>query len=138
MQHDATHPEQVALSSVQEKALMALLSGKTMTDAATDAGVHRSTIHRWINEPAFLAELNSRRIDQHSAMEEQLALLLRKAIETVESAIESGDAKVALTVLQGAGLLAGRRRYIGSTDPEQIQLDQAIAQQDKELINLFQ
>jgi len=41
----------------QRKAIYALVSGDTITDAADKAGVSRKTVHTWLEEPGFLGEL---------------------------------------------------------------------------------
>jgi transposase-like protein len=45
-----------SLTPAQDTAIVALLAGKTITDAATAAGVDRATVHRWLKDDlAFLA-----------------------------------------------------------------------------------
>ena len=51
-----------SLSPAQIAAVGAMLAGKTITDAAADAGVDRATVHRWGREDfAFQAAINAGR-----------------------------------------------------------------------------
>ena len=56
---DKSEP-QFKLTAAKETA-EALISGSTITEASTASGVDRSTVHRWLREPDFLAFYNSRR-----------------------------------------------------------------------------
>ena len=53
----------------QEKFLQALLLGKSIVDAAKDAGIAERTAHRWLGDPAFQAERKAR--EEALAKEEQ-------------------------------------------------------------------
>lgn len=110
------------LTCVQALALNALTEGKAVSDSALVADVSRTTVHRWLKESAaFQAAYNARRADARAAHESKLDALLGKAILVVEGALDSGDARVALTVLQGTGMLSGKRSFVGSDDPEVIE-----------------
>lgn len=108
------------VSPAQEAAIAALLAGKTVTEAAQAAQVHRSTVHRWLGEPIVIAELNSRRLEHQSALGDLLMKLQTKAVVAVERALDAGDARVAIAVLRGSGILDGRQRRIGTTDPDEL------------------
>ena len=77
MPQNATEGE---LSTNQEKALAALLAGHTATEAASIAGVHRSTVHRWLKEPEFLAEHNRQKAEIQAAVTGRLNALQLTAI----------------------------------------------------------
>ena len=106
------------LNPSEEMALGALLAGRTVTEAAEAANVHRSTVHRWSNDEHFRAEFNSRRTELQTAMEEQIHQLQETAVGVVEGALAHENVNVALALLKGTGLVDGRKRAIGSTDPE--------------------
>src|SRR5438046_1747190 len=66
MQQNATPAG--TLSGTQERALTMLLSGKSITDAATAAEVDRTTVHRWLKEDfGFQAALNRGRRELREA-----------------------------------------------------------------------
>jgi hypothetical protein len=127
--------QQVAtpLSSSQETALQALLAGESVTAAAKTAKVNRSTLHRWLNDPDFLATLNLARHETRTNQEHRLAILANGAVEAVEQAIEQGDLRAALAVLRGVGLLSGQPAPIGPADPAQIRVDQSRRERSHEL-----
>jgi hypothetical protein len=89
------------LSAAQEKAIEALLAGKSVTEAAIAAAVNRTTLHRWLNDPRFGIELNRSRRELREAMRARLLALGSKAIDAVERSIVEGDANAALAVLKG-------------------------------------
>ena len=127
-QQDAT-----SLSSSQETALRGLLSGETVSAAAKTANVNRSTVHRWLKDPDFLAALNSYRSELRDTQHHRLARLASKAIDVVEQALEDGDIRAALALLRGSGLLPGQVPPTGPTNADQIRHDQAEEKMNFEL-----
>ena len=123
------------LPANQEKALAALLAGHTATDAASIAGVHRSTVHRWLKEPEFLAEHNRQKGEIRDAVTGRINALQLTAIEAVESAIGQGDARIALAVLKGTGVLDGNRLSVGPTDPERIIKNERAREREQEMLD---
>jgi hypothetical protein len=104
-----------------------------MTDAADAALVSRATVHRWMHDPVFLAAFNGRRSEAVASVRANLLRLQDKALSAVEDAIDSGDSRVALAVLRGAGLLDGQAQHFGSDDPEQIAKGQRAAAREQEM-----
>jgi len=108
-----------ALSPGQVAALEALLAGRTVTEAATVAGVDRTTVHAWLrSDYAFQAAYNRGRRDLQEQTHARLMTLAEKAVGCVEGALAKGDEKTALAVLRGLGLLSGVPAKPGSDDPE--------------------
>src|SRR3954466_14149234 len=61
------------LTPPQSRAVAALASGATISAAAVAAGVSRPTVYAWIDKvPAFVAELNRERAEQHEAIRGEL------------------------------------------------------------------
>jgi transposase-like protein len=112
-------PPASVLEPAQMVALEALLSGQTVTDAAAAAGVNRTTLHRWLREHFhFQAELNAARLALRQASFVRLDALAERALEVLQQSLSTGnDARVAIEVLKGAGLLGGDRQ-IGATNAE--------------------
>jgi AcrR family transcriptional regulator len=122
---------QATPTPAQEAALTALLTGKSVTDAAAAAGVGRTTVYRWLaHDPAFQASLNQRRQEMQDALQARLMLLAVKAVDAVERALDAGNSKAALALLAGLGLLPGSLPRIGETDAAEIVLDRARDKQD--------
>ena len=123
MQHNATQIED--LTPAQHLALEALLAGRTVTDAAAAAQVDRTTLHRWLKDDmAFQAAFNRGKRELRDAAHVRLMQVAAKAVDCVEQAVESRDAKTALAVLRGLGLLDGNPE-IGSDDPATLASERA-------------
>ena len=73
-----------------------LLAGQTKRQAAEAVGVNASTLSAWLQEPAFVAQLNARRKDVHQANTERLRDMASKAIDVIEQALESENEAVKL------------------------------------------
>ncbi len=109
--HHATFGED--LSPAQQQALAALLAGRTVTAAATEAGVDRTTIYRWLRDPyraAFRRALELGRRELRQAMEARLLALASKAADCLEGTLTNGGGKAALALLKALGLLPGQPR----------------------------
>ena len=110
------------LTPAQETAIAALLAGKTITDAAADAGVDRATVHRWLREDfTFTAAFNAGRRELREGVQTRLERLAEKAAAAVERAIDNGDVKAALEILKGLQVLAPVP--MGSEDPGELAED---------------
>lgn len=135
LRQDATAGVGAELSPSQETALESLLAGRTLCEAANEAGVNRSTLHRWRKEPVFMAALNRRRAESREAAEATLERLRTKALEVTEQALDAGDRTVALAVLRGLGMLDGKKPSVGSDDPQRIAKDQESTARTHELLD---
>ena len=88
---------------------MALLAGCTSAEAAQHVGVHRNTVHRWQSrDRAFQQALRHGQQELRQAVEAQLMAMAGDAANCTERAIAAGDARIALQLLKGLGLLAGQ------------------------------
>ena len=117
------------LSKSQLSALQALLTGSTVTLAASAAGVARTTVHRWLRDDwAFQAELNRERREIRDAIRSQLLRAAESAVRSVSRAVDEGDIRVAMDVLKGLGLLGARIQIeIGDDDPAALEEEARIA-----------
>jgi hypothetical protein len=131
------------LTAQQERVLEPLLAGETVTAAAELVGVDRSTVHRWLREDShFQAAYNQRRRELQQAHRSRLLVMVGAAINTVQHAVETGDVRVALKVLDSLGILSPIA--VGADDVAQIEktaewaeLAAARQQQDLELQRLL-
>jgi hypothetical protein len=70
------------LTPIQETAIASLLAGKTVTDAAADAGVDRATVHRWLREHfGFRAALNAGRRELRKSVQTRLERLAERGAD---------------------------------------------------------
>jgi hypothetical protein len=86
------------LTPKQRKAVEALLSTGEVSAAAKEAEVSRATLHRWLNEPAFLGavrDAESRALDDLSRV---LVRLGRTAAATLAKAMNDPTAPYATRV----------------------------------------
>lgn len=77
------------LTTNQRVAIAALLSSKTIGDAARLAGCGERTLYTWLGDPDFRAELNAAEGEVIDAATRRLIALQDKAIATLESILTS-------------------------------------------------
>jgi hypothetical protein len=102
----------------QRVAVLALLAGSTLSAAAEAAGVDRRTIHRWKQDPQFVAILNEKRHELASASIQALRALAPLAVVVVRELML--DRRVSPAVRLRAALEVIDLVYedrIGPTDP---------------------
>jgi hypothetical protein len=124
MPRKATKSEDVGLPPVQEKALAALLAGKTVVAAAADANVSRESVFRWLRDPVFVAAYNTAKIDLRDAARAELRTLTGAAVNRLRTILTDPNLpptalptqlRAALAVLEMVG--AATPEDIGSSDP---------------------
>jgi transposase-like protein len=90
----------------QTLAVDLLASGMTVSEAARQVGVDRSTVHRWRNDPVFLSELEDRRQELIDSMLDQHLLAGRmataKLVESMESSQEGIALRAAIELYRGS------------------------------------
>jgi AcrR family transcriptional regulator len=104
-----------ALTPVQAQVVQALAQGISITAAASAAGVHRSTVHNWLNnQKEFATAVQEAREDYVTILRDELRDLSRIALATVRQLLEDPKtstgtrAKLALAVLQRPQYATGR------------------------------
>ena len=119
------------LPAAQFAALDALLSGRTATDAASAAGVSRTTLYNWLGKDyRFQAALNRGRRDLRQAVACRADQLASEAAECVVQAVRKGDVRAALEILKRANIFAASR--IGSDDEAVLRHEDEKRQVDRE------
>ena len=80
------------LTATQEKALLLLASGETVTATGEAVGVSRQTVSEWANrDPEFIAALNSVRQEVLDAGADRLRNMEGAALDAVEAGINSEE-----------------------------------------------
>src|SRR5436189_134512 len=85
-----------------------LMAGARVTDVARQLGADPSTLHRWLNDPIFVAELEARRDEIVESMLDQHLLASRMATAKLMGLIDSPNEQIALRA--AAILYAGGQR----------------------------
>ncbi|MGD0460891.1 MAG: hypothetical protein ABSB74_00220 [Tepidisphaeraceae bacterium] len=120
------------LGAEQQTALELLLAGKSIVETARSAGVSRMAIYRWLkHDAAFQAAYNQWRDQLQESCRSRLQALTDKATDALEKALEAGDARTALQLLKGLGMI--KERPAGATDAEEIKKTLAMEEKRREL-----
>jgi hypothetical protein len=95
------------LSSAQAQVIAALAQGRTITDAARDAGLHRTTIHTWFrDQPVFKTAFEEAQREYVAILHDGMRDLAARAVETLRNLLDdpktppSVRLRTALAVLQ--------------------------------------
>jgi hypothetical protein len=99
------HPlPQRGLSARQERVAELLASGTSVTDAAGQVGVDRSTISRWHADPDFVCAVNTRQSEIWFGTLSRLRMLTGKALDVLDSTLDDvanpNRLKAALEILR--------------------------------------
>lgn len=77
--------------AVRERAIVALLSEKTVTDAAAKAGVNEKTLRHWLSEAAFKVEFATARQVAFDAGIHRVQALTARAVDTLAELLDDTD-----------------------------------------------
>ena len=108
--HNSSHFAPISdadLSPAQAQVIKSLARGQTVTAAAEDAGVHRTTIHHWIrSEPAFKVAAEIARTEYAAELNDGLRELAIRAVLALHDLLQDVSTphavrlKTALAILQ--------------------------------------
>jgi hypothetical protein len=99
-------PQPDALRPEQRSALTMILAGKSVIQAAEALEISRGTVHRWLREsPAFRAAFNAWQNELEESCRARLLALTDTATSAIQKALEAGDARLAMKLLQKLGLI---------------------------------
>lgn len=96
----------------QERAIVALLTHPTITDAANEVGVSRRTLHRWLQDPDFQMALQAALDAQSAALGHAMAGLAQQAVETLQAVLIDPKAPPGVRVRAALGVLGQRRQFL--------------------------
>ena len=107
------------MSVEQLNAIDVLVQGRTDQETAETVGVARETVTRWRNDnPHFAAQLNRQRRLIWGNSHDRLWALASKAVDTLDTALQNGDARAAVEVLKAVGLYGQLPPPSGPEDAE--------------------
>ena len=108
--HNSSHFAPISdanLTPAQAKVIKSLARGQTVTAAAEDAGVHRTTIHHWIRtEPAFKIAVETAQSEYAAELNDGVRELAARALLTLHDLLQDISTphavrlKTALAILQ--------------------------------------
>ncbi|WP_036489725.1 helix-turn-helix domain-containing protein [Myxosarcina sp. GI1] len=102
-------------------AIAALASGKTINQAATEAGVNERTIDRWLKKPEFKAELRSIVTTTYRSQLNQLQSLLCRGIERLSQILDDEQTTAPDIIRTVHLLLSAADRYQESSLTERVE-----------------
>src|SRR4051812_155178 len=101
------HPTRQDLTPKQRKAVEALLATGEVKAAASEVGIHRDTLHRWLADPGFLAAVREAEAEALDELSRLLVRLGRTAVATVATAM-SDPATPPATKVRAADIALNR------------------------------
>ena len=111
--------EDSPLSVEQLNAIDILVQGRTDQETAETVGVARETVTRWRNDnPHFAAQINRQRRLIWGCSHDGLRALASRAVDTLDLALQNGDARAAVEVLKAVGLYGKVQPPSGPEDAE--------------------
>ena len=122
---EANGPEAPDLTPAQCRAVAALAGSATVAAASSAAGVSRPTVYAWAaTVPAFSAEQNRARAEQHEAIRGELRDLATAAVRTLRELVESPATPPAVRLRAALAVLASvGSEAVGPTDPADVEAD---------------
>ncbi|HTM49973.1 MAG TPA: SEC-C metal-binding domain-containing protein [Bryobacteraceae bacterium] len=104
------------LSPTQAQVAAALARGQTITAAAQQAGIHRTTVHHWLrNDPRFEAAVHSARREYAQTVNDDLLELTARALLTLRRLLDDPTTAPALQLKAALEIL---KRSSGWSRPE--------------------
>ncbi len=88
------------------RVITALLSGRSQAEAADDAGISKTTVKRWLKNPAFARDLAAAQEDLLSQIGRRLTSVTLKGIKGLEAVLDDTGTKAAVRVAAGRAAVA--------------------------------
>ena len=132
-QANATDSRKAALSPRQTLSLPYIAATASLTAGARAARIHRATLHRWMTDSNFRAELERLRQDAEALARVELQGLVLKSISTLAELLEDSNPTVRGAAVRSAlsnALKIGENRDL-RRQLELIENAQAMARQQR-------
>jgi len=102
----SSHSSNENLSPVQAQVIAALAEGVTVSGAARQAGIHRTTIHHWIrNHAEFKAAAAQAQAEYAAALSDEMRELSARALKTLYDLIARSDISPAVRLKAALAVL---------------------------------
>jgi transposase len=100
------------LSASQSQVIAALAAGRSIAAAAREAGVHRSTIHLWVNnQPPFAEALADAQQETRDHLDQQTRDLSAKAFDTIRQILDDPKASPSVRLRAALAVLERKREW---------------------------
>ena len=91
---DDDHPQKKELSERQKMLLTLHLEEPDIRKAAKKAGIGRTTLYRWLNQPEFSVALNTQRYNSYMEALSVIRISANHAIQTLNNLLESDNEEI--------------------------------------------
>src|SRR5260370_27712472 len=109
VQHDSSLSSQFSnanLSPAQAQVVEALAEGRTVSGAARQAGIHRTTIHHWIRDHAeFKAAAGQAQAEYAAALSDEMRASCATPLKTLRDLVERSDMPPAVSLKAALAVL---------------------------------
>ena len=108
--HNPTNPTiptpKSQLSAVQQQVIASLARGRTVTAAAAEADIHRSTVHEWMKSNLeFRRALHQAQAEYKAQLQDYMKELSGAALETVRGLLQDPQISPAVRLRTALGIL---------------------------------
>ena len=95
-----------ALPPIQAQVIAALAKGQTITAAAREAGIHRTTIHHWLRtEPEFKTAVEDAQSQYIATLNDEMRELSANALATLRALLDDPTAPPAIRLRAALAVL---------------------------------
>ena len=91
----------------QEEAMLYVVEGLPVTEAAQNVAVNRRTVHRWMHHPRFQKALKERDQKMALTLQVEMAEVVQESFSSLNQALQQDDYAAALKYLKKVGVLDG-------------------------------
>jgi len=89
----------------QRAVLELLMAGKSVAETARVAGVSRGTVYKWLKDDAAFRAAHNQWLDEMEQVgRTRMVMLTEKAVEAVKRALEAGDGRLGMRLLEKLGV----------------------------------
>ena len=110
----------------QQSALPAIAMASTITQAARDSGIGKTTLHRWLQEPEFRQQLANYRQESADLARQQAQALLPRCLTVFAEVMESPDPSLRLRAARYAVAFALQLAEVQDLKATLHQLEQSV------------
>ena len=116
----------------QQRALELLVGGMPVEKLADEVGVHRSTVYVWLKKDSAFQAAHNQWLEQLDVeARSRSKVLMRKAGDAVEKALDGGDGRLGLRLLEKMGIV--KEGEVGPTEAGEVEMERKVERKKKDL-----